>query len=364
MFSTTNKKSNNNTLFFCPIPPPTSGQAFISKIIYKAYVPKYLINTNIKNKISGTARVIIGTIYLFLFKRINLVYFTCTRSKSGAIKDIILLSLCKFKHIKVINHLHGNEIRTLFDGGFYEKIIIWAYKSIDTTIFVQESQKQLLPDFFPDMKKIAISNCYDPELENIINKSKNLSNIDFLYISFLMNSKGIFHTLDAFEKLADEYPQIRLHIAGEFHSDSYMNAREIKKAFFKKYTALKDRFSERIKYYGLVENNGKRELFEKCDVLLFPTFYNESFGLVTIEAMRSGMAIISTINESIINIIGEEEGILVEVNSLRGLITGMKSLLNDKIKLQNIQQHNVIQSKKLYSPEIFTRKMLNLLQQN
>lgn len=358
-------QNNNKTLFFCPIPPPTGGQALISEIVYEAYKPRYLINTNIKNKIIGTTKIIFNTIFLFLFKRIELVYFTCTRSKSGAIKDIILLSLCKFKNIKVINHLHGNEIAQLFTGGVFEKIIIWAYKSIDTTIFVQEKQKQLLPDFFPEMNRIAILNCYDPALENIIIKNKNEGTIDFLFISFIMYSKGIFHALDAFGALAEEYPNIRLHIAGALHSDSYMIAEETEKTFFKKVASLKGKYGDRIKYYGEVKYSKKRELFELCDILLFPTFFiAESFGLVNIEAMRAGMAIVSTDHHFISSIIGLEEGVLVEPDSLQGLITGIRSLLDNETKMQNMQQHNVNHAKKIYSPEVFVEKVLNILRPN
>ena len=50
------------TLFFCPLPPPTTGQAVASQIIYEAIKPQYLINTNLKNKILGTLRVILQTV--------------------------------------------------------------------------------------------------------------------------------------------------------------------------------------------------------------------------------------------------------------------------------------------------------------
>ena len=180
-----------------------------------------------------------------------------------------------------------------------------------------------------------------------------------------MYSKGIFHALDAFEKLADEYPNIRLHIAGEIHADKNMTKSETENLFFKKFNLIKDRFAGRINYYGVVRNKEKKELFEKCDILLFPTFYKaEASPLVNIEAMRAGLAIISTDHNLISNVISKDEGVLVEPDNLQALITGMKSLLDDKIKMQNMQQHNIIHAKKNYSPEIFVEKMLNVLTAN
>ena len=58
---------NNKILFFCPIPPPIGGQAFISKIISDLIVPKFIINTNTKNKYLDNFKVIVQIFWYFMF---------------------------------------------------------------------------------------------------------------------------------------------------------------------------------------------------------------------------------------------------------------------------------------------------------
>ena len=168
--------------------------------------------------------------------------------------------------------------------------------------------------------------------------------------------------MDAFDKLADEYPNINLHIAGECYSDSWMSKSKTKSKFTKKLAELKFKYANRIKYYGVVKNVEKSELFSKCDILLFPTFYtSESFGLVIVEAMKAEMAVISTKHNFISTIVGEKEGILVEPNNLQSLIDGMKLLLNDKTLMRSMQLNNVIKAEN-YSPKKFLNEIMEILQ--
>ena len=72
-------KNSNKILFFCPLPPPIGGQAIISDIVYKIIQPSLLININSRNKYFGTFKIIFNTFRIFLFYKIDLVYFTCSQ---------------------------------------------------------------------------------------------------------------------------------------------------------------------------------------------------------------------------------------------------------------------------------------------
>ena len=358
-------KNNNNILFFCPLPPPLGGQALVSKIISEIIQPRFLINTNPKNRYLGNFIVILKCFWYFIFYKIDLVYFTCTRSKKGAIKDVILLSLCKVRKIKVINHLHGNEIMDLFTGGLMSEIILWSYKQIDTTIFVTKRQKNLMPASLVKMKKIVIPNCYDPILNNV-QRDFSITNkqIKILYISFLMKSKGIFIALDVFRQIAKEYDNVSFHIAGEHRSHEFMHEREVKFLFEDKLKKLHKIYPQRFNYHGVVEGDKKLNLFTNSDILVFPTFFKtESFGLVNIEAMRTGNAIVTTNHNFLPDIVSNKEGVLVEPNNVKSTYNGVKYLLDNRDVLLKIQKHNIDHAKKLYAPEQFYNNILKLFSQ-
>jgi len=353
-------------LFFCPLPPPIGGQALISDIIYKLINPKYLINTNTKNKYSDTFHIIAKCFWIILFHKIDLVYFTCTRSKKGAIKDIVLLFLCRIRRIKVINHLHGNEIMDLFTEGLLSKIIYWSYKQIDTTIFVTERQKQLMPSTLKRMKRAVVPNCYDPILDNINRDfSKERENVGILYISFLMKSKGIFVALDVFELIAQEYLNVIFHIAGKPLSDYLMHESEVKVLFDNKLQQLNIKFPNRFIYHGVVEGADKVNLFLKTDILLFPTFFKtESFGLVNVEAMRTGNVVITTEHNFLADIVTKNEGLVVKPNDTDGTYKAVKYFLNDPIIMEDIQRHNIEHAKIHYSPDRFNNDIEKIFSQS
>lgn len=366
MYSIINKKAINKILFFCPISPPITGQSMVSEIIYKVIQPRYLINTNLINKYLGTFLILAKCLWLLLFKKIDLVYFTCTRSKPGALKDIVLLLLCRIRKIKVINHLHGNDLGQLFTGGLISTILLWSYKQIDTTIFVTERQKQFMPASLEKMKKVVIANCYDPVLEN---SERDFSNdkkgIGILYLANLMKTKGVFVALDVFELIATEYKNVTFHIAGKPIADYLMSQAEVKILFDNKFQQLNNKFPDRFVYYGAVEGDCKKNLFFNNDIFLFPTFHkSESFGIVNIEAMRAGNVVITTNHNFLPDIVSEKEGRLVEPNDVKSAYNAIKYFLDHSNLMVDIQQHNIEHAKKLYSPEIFVKKMVNILQSN
>lgn len=100
---------------------------------------------------------------------------------------------------------------------------------------------------------------------------------DFLYIGRLTSDKGIDILLDAFEMV--DAKNIRLHIAGTGYLEE-----KIKKHSM---------FDKRIIYHGKVSGEDKNNLFFNCDVLIFPSGENETFGLVCLEAFSYAMPIIA-----------------------------------------------------------------------
>lgn len=356
------KDKSSKILFFCPLPPPIGGQALISEIVYNLIRPSILINTNMKNKYLGNLKAIIQVLFYFSFFKIDLVYFTCTRSKIGAMKDIVLLILCRIKKIKVINHLHGNEIMDLFDSSLFSKLIHYSYQQIDTTIFVTERQQQLMPSSLKRMKKIVIPNCYDPILENV-NRivPDSADEVHILFVSFLMKSKGIFIALEVFERIAEEYNNAFFHIAGEPLGDEYMPTITAKMEFDNKIMLLERKYPNRITYHGVIEGKGKIDLFTSCDIFLFPTFFKtESFGLVNIEAMRTGNAVITTNHNFVPDVVSKNEGILVAPQNVEETYKAVKYLIDNPQYLRSLQRHNIEHAQNNYSPHSFEKRIYSL----
>ena len=346
----------NKILFICPIPPPVGGQAVISKLVYDHINPTYLINTNIGRR-GRHFIIIIEIIFRLIFSKVDLVYFTCSRTRLGAIKDLVALAICRIKNIKVINHLHGNDFDDLLKGKLFSRVVRYFYTHVSLTIFVSKFQLERFPSFFENTKKTVVQNCYDPVMDNIESFSypKNHKNcINLLFISYIQKSKGILETLDAFNSICEKHDNIILNIAGAPLGDYLLNKEEITQQFTTRFKNIDNLYPGHIKYHGVVSGVEKINLYSNCDILIFPTFHRgESFGLVIVEGMRAGMAIISTYHNNIPNLVSPKEGLLVEPQSTKSLESAITQYIQNIDYLVSVMRHNNIYAKTTYSPEKF-----------
>ncbi len=354
--------SNLKVLFIAPLPPPFGGQAIMSEIVRKVLNPIYVIDLNVEGKKIPNIIIIIKIAYYILFRKPDLIYFTCSRSRMGAIRDIILLFLARFQNIKTINHLHGNEIQDILYPHYFKLIVKRAYQGIDTTLFVSRKQADDFPISNPCMKKVVIPNCYDKVFDDITWARKELVidkfEINILFISFLMESKGIFVALEVFERLATEYSHLKFNVAGDFRSDYLSSSSDVKVKFFNKWEVLTSRFPDRFIYHGVVTGKKKRDLFLKNDILFFPTFFKtESFGLVIIEAMRSGNVVVASDFNNISELVNEERGKLFIPKDADNAVLAIKYYLNNTIKMREVQRSNMFFSETNYSQSKFDERV-------
>ncbi|MFC0212697.1 glycosyltransferase family 4 protein [Paenibacillus chartarius] len=105
-----------------------------------------------------------------------------------------------------------------------------------------------------------------------------------LFIGRLLWEKGILHALDVAERTGK-----RLIIAGPVKDQK----------LFDKVIAPRIRANPRIEYVGAVGGQRKQDLLKFANVLLFPTIWEEPFGLVMIEAMACGTPVLALDNGAV-----------------------------------------------------------------
>ncbi len=344
---------NKKVLFFGSYPGPMTGQAISFKEAYDNYSgKKILVNTTkFNNKILNSLYCLFSLPLIFVFKKFPIVYFTCVRSKLGAIKDIQLLLLCKLFNKKVINHLHGADFKIFYNASNTLKPLLeYCYNKIDVSIVLLPSMKEQFSDFL-DMKIEVIQNCYSTEMESInvdfANKKKQI-----LYLSNLINSKGIFIFMEAAGQLLDEDPNIIVKIGGVPMNDEEMSEKEISEKFQNIYKDLKLKYPDRILYMGEVKGDEKVKTLLESSIFILPTFYAmEAFPITIIEAMRFGNAVITTNHNYLSDIVNDKNGKLVNKKSSAEIVNTVKYLFSSPEKLKEIQKYNEIESREKYSPQ-------------
>lgn len=344
--------------FVGPLIPPVTGQSLAFTRFVESIVDseKIVVNTNFENKtglskIFNSIRILLNISLKALFSHYHLVYFTCSRSMLGSIKDIVLINIVSFKGKKIVNHLHGSDFYDFLHNSpkWYQKILFKSYEKVDISIVLVDSMKIQFRDF-KNMRIEVIPNFYDQEIDNkLVEKDK--SKISLLYLSNIMTSKGIFELVDAFEKLIKKYDNIILNIAGGYLSDEYMSINEVKKKFENKISK-----NNKIKYLGTIFGEDKIKLLQSSDIFILPS-YKEAVPISILEAMAASNAIVATNHNYISEVVSSKNGVLVKKRSVEGLLDGIEFLINDKQKLKHIQNHNRQEAKEKFSMQKYLKNL-------
>jgi phosphatidylinositol alpha-mannosyltransferase len=102
-----------------------------------------------------------------------------------------------------------------------------------------------------------------------------------LYIGRLEGRKGVRYLLEAFAVLQQREPDVHLVVAGD-GPDREKLQREAEELGLKHVTFL-----------GFIDEATKKQLLHSADVFCSPALYGESFGIVLLEAMASGLVTIA-----------------------------------------------------------------------
>lgn len=350
-----------------PILPPVHGQSLAFTRIAESVEEsgKIVVNTNLEDKsklgkIFGTIKTLLSLSIKALFIKYDVVYFTCTRSMLGSIKDIVLIYLVSLKGVKIVNHLHGSDFYEFLHNSpkWYQRILFKSYEKVDISVVLLDSMKLQFRDF-ENMRVEVVPNFYDKELDGKL-VEKDESKINIVYLSNIMSSKGIFELIDAFEKLSQKYDDISLSIAGGFIGDEYISTAGVEKKFYDKIGKNK-----KIIYLGKTYGEDKVKLLQSSDIFVLPSYYkSEAFPISIIEAMACENAIVTANYKYLPEVVSEQNGVIVEPKSVDSLVEGIWSLVNDKEKLREIQKNNRVEAKEKYSLDIYINSLKKIVMES
>lgn len=171
----------------------------------------------------------------------------------------------------------------------------------------------------------------------------------FLYVGRLVSKKGLFTLLLAFRDVLKEIPEAKLRIAGKGKLKPILNS-------FANVLGI----NENIEFLGFVPDDRLNPLFSSADIFVLPSSFGESFGIVILEAMASGTAVIGTRVGGIEEILGEGYGILVPPSDSSALADAMVSLMNDADLREKIVKRALQKVKEKYDWRVVARKVVDV----
>lgn len=94
-----------------------------------------------------------------------------------------------------------------------------------------------------------------------------------------------------------------------------------------------------VTFHGIVSQDELIEQYDRADILLVPSLWQEPFGLVVLEAMARGLPVIASKTGGLVEIVTHEvNGLLVEPGNERELVLAIRELLLDVEKRTRLGQ--------------------------
>jgi len=266
-------------------------------------------------KINFKKLYLVGELYIKILYNIMLfrpdkIYFTASVRGIAFYRDVVLSSLWKLyqkiKNVEVYYHYHTKGVDN-FIGNSNIKLYLSKFFLKDVNLVL------LSPLLANDFKKIKTykqiyflpngveDNFTEEEFKSYV-EDKNYADINILYLSNMIKSKGYFEVLKLAQKVKNT--NYHFHFAGGWQNEND------KKEFF---SFIKENSLENsVTFHGFVNGEEKRELFMKASLFIFPTRYeNEAFPLSILEAFSYGLPVIVTDEGSIPFIVDKRSGVIV-----------------------------------------------------
>jgi len=262
----------------------------------------------------------------------------------------ILLSPLSFKTLNILT-LHSDISRTrLFKKipQFFNFFINFCNLRIDGAIAVSPVAFKALEKF--KKPKVIIPNGVDLKIFNPRNpKIKRFKDgkINLLFVGRIEERKGLIYLLKAFLILKRRYPNLRLIVAGD-------GPEREKCENFVKENNLRD-----VLFLGTVKDD-LPSLYSTCDVFCAPSIYGESFGIVILEALASGLPLVGFANRGYKELLRGTiaERFLVKPKDYRSLTKKIEILIKNPNIRKELRQFGLKHVKE-YSWEKIAKKILN-----
>jgi glycosyltransferase involved in cell wall biosynthesis len=261
--------------------------------------------------------------------------------------DLIVLML-KIKGFKVVNTPHGpfmalkkyNTRENLFKF-IIRTIEKFVNRLYDFVIQVNPEQYKWLEKEGVNKERIRFvpNGICEESFEKI--KGKNNYKIKGKKIISYVGAVDKYKGLDQVIKVLPHFKDLIFYIVGDDNGD-----RKRLEGLSKKL-----KVSNRVKFTGRIDEKNKLKVLDASEVFILPSEW-EAFGIVILEAMARGNAIISTKTEGGNFLIGKENGFLYEFNDLGVLKERLGELINDQKLIEKMKKTNLKKAKEFLWKDI------------
>jgi len=353
--------SKKKVLILGKLPPPYMGPSVAFEI---------LINSGLKNNynllhLDIKANASLDTLGKWSFKKLfanlgiykKLSNILCTKKPDltlipisqatiGFLKDSVFIIICKLKGTKCLIQLRGSDFkRWVSNSSFLTKMYVrWILGMTEGVLVLGNNLVYLFQDYFADEKIHVVPNGGNYSIPPHQNSHDGLVRI--IYLANLQPSKGIEDVISAVKILEQKLPgRFALQVIGAWRKEET------------KINCLKLVNENRlpVTFLSPVVSKQKFEYLTASDIFVFTPREPEGHPWVIIEAMASGLPIISTSQGAIIeSVIDGDNGFIVPDRNPEAIAGKLEQLISETSLRKNMGQR----SRELYLENFTEERMV------
>lgn len=264
-----------------------------------------------------------------------------TGSSNLFYEQAFYIILSKLMRRKVFLHYHGPFDLFFNECGIFKRGLVGIiYRRLDKLILLSRKDFNIAKNIIPAHKLIII-----PTYVRISNYSSNFfqkpSSVDGLTrIVFLGGSKplrkGIRDLAGAINHIVPIENKVIFMLSGGDDVNKIIDSN------------IDPKCKHAVSFLGWVMEENKRKIYQDSDIMVLPS-YDEGLPYALIEAMASGMAVVSTNIGGIPELIPTKEyGFLIQPGDIPALTEALLILIRDKALRAQLGANNIDRVKKYY----------------
>ena len=253
---------------------------------------------------------------------------------------------------KIVLHMHC-EWLTQLDQSMIERRLKGADLILSCSEYITQKTRRSFPQFahccHTVYNGINATDFY-AKYKNEIGKTDK-SHKKILFVGRISPEKGVHILLDAFEKVLESYPNLHLQLVGPpipapaeyivslsddpkvlglttFYAEGYLS--HLKKK-------VSRNLVNHVTFYKHIPYSDLINFYYNADVFVFPSVWDEPFGMPIIEAIACGLPVVATRGGGIPEIVEDgKTGVLVERGDVGSLAKALVVLIRDQSLRESI----------------------------
>ena len=241
----------------------------------------------------------------------------------------------------------GKKVKDILNYNVLKKVLKCSDHIIAVSEFVKKSY---CVAFHFDTNKVSVVHNgirFSEDVDLFLKKRERSDKIRLLYIGRLIEVKGVRLLLYAVKNLLDTEKRVNLTILGDGPQ-------------YNEYVQLAEQLGikEHVHFEGYQLN--KQPFYQKTDIFVYPSIWQEAFGISIVEALAQGMICVASTSGGISEIIEDEkDGFLFT----RGRIESLTETILKASEVCNSSRYEVmVENARKKAKQFDINKMINDLQ--